>query len=217
LIRDLSIDGLGRTTQTLLPTNAIDLRGTAETLRTAIWTYFDDANHVVYSGQGYATGSSPSYTYTLINPVSFVQMDADGRTNAEIQATASTTSGSLIAIINAAGGGAAAFPQSRYTRWTTYQYTDCCLPQSLRVYKLIPATGIGTSGTNYDETDYGYDVMKRLNRVLSAGGTIADVVYDPRGLLLSVWIGADDTGATPTWLWSRPIFTTVAPQEEMEI
>ena len=29
-----------------------------------------------------------------------------------------------------------------------------------RSYKLIPASGAGTSGTNYDETDFGYDVMR---------------------------------------------------------
>ena len=40
------------------------------------------------------------------------------------------------------------------------QYTDCCLAASQRVYHTIPASGEGDSGTNYDETDFGYDVME---------------------------------------------------------
>jgi hypothetical protein len=52
------------------------------------------------------------------------------------------------------------------------------------------------SGTNYDETDYGYDVMKRRNRTVSPGGTITDVVFEPRGLVIGTYIGTNDDGAT---------------------
>jgi hypothetical protein len=54
--------------------------------------------------------------------------------------------------------------QSSYVRWTTMQYADGFDLSSQRVYKLIPASGTGTSGTNYDETDFGYDEMDRQNR-----------------------------------------------------
>ena len=182
LVTDLTFDTQGRTTQILQPTHTIDLGGAATVIRTAAWTVYDDPNHVRYSGLGYATGTSPSYTYKLINPVSIVKMDAGGRINEQIQAAASSTAGSLATIIVAAGSGAAAFPQSSYTRWTTNQYTDCCLSVSQRVYRLIPASGAGVSGTNYDETNYGYDVMKRRNRTVTPGGTITDLVYDVRGL-----------------------------------
>jgi len=33
-----------------------------------------------------------------------------------------------------------------------------------RVDNLIPTSGSGTSGTNDDETSFGYDVMKRRNQ-----------------------------------------------------
>jgi RHS repeat-associated protein len=88
------------------------------------------------------------------------------------------------------------FPQCSYTRWTTTQYTDCCLVASQRVYKLIPSSGIGASGTNYDETDFGYDVMKRRNRNVSPGGTITRTVFDAPGRPIGSWVGTDDTGAT---------------------
>jgi len=78
------------------------------------------------------------------------------------------------------------------------QYTDCCLAASQRVYHTIPASGSGSSGANYDETDFGYDVMKRRNRTVTPGGTIGDVVYDPRGLILTSYIGTNDDGATET-------------------
>ncbi len=122
-------------------------------------------------------------------------MDAGGRVNEQIQATAPSTSGTLAAIIAAAGGGSGAFPQSASTRWTTNQYTDCCLAASQRVYRKIPASGEGTSGTNYDQTNYGYTVMKRRNRTVLPGGEIAFVVHDVRGLVLKIYVGTNDNGA----------------------
>ncbi len=196
LVTDITVDSQGRMTQSLGPSHSIDLNGTATTIRRATWLAYDDANHITYSGQGYATGTSPSYSYTLVNPVSITKMDAGGKVLEQIQATASSTSGTLASIISAAGGGAAAFPQTSYTRWTTNQYTDCCLAASTRVYHTIPASGEGSSGTNYDETDYGYDVMKRRNRMVTPGGTITYQVFDARGLVSSTWIGTNDNGAT---------------------
>ena len=65
-----------------------------------------------------------------------------------------------------------------------------------RAYHLIPASGAGSSGTNYNQTDYGYDVMRRRNRVQSPGGTITRSVYTLRGQVAETWAGTDDTGAT---------------------
>jgi hypothetical protein len=123
-------------------------------------------------------------------------MDAGGRVNEQIEATAPSTDGSLAEIIGGAGGGAAAFPQSSYTRWSTFQFTDCCLAASRRVYYEIPTSGEGASGTNSDETDYGYNVMKRHNRTVSPGGSITDIVYDARGRVLGTYVGTNDDGAT---------------------
>ena len=75
------------------------------------------------------------------------------------------------------------------------QYTDCCLTVSQCVDRQIPASGEGTSGTNYDETDYGNSAMKRRNRTVTPGGTITFLVYDPRGHVVSTYVGTNDTGA----------------------
>lgn len=197
-VTDFLIDEFGRTVQSLGPVHEIDLSGTATNIRRASWTVFDDVQYQVARGQGYQSGSSPGATFELVNPVSVTVQDAVGKRLQEFQAASASTSGSLAVIVAAAGSISAAFPQTSYTRWTTYQYTDCCLTVSQRVYHTIPTSGSGSSGTNYDETDYGYDVMKRRNRTVTPGGTITDLVYEPRGLVIGIYVGTNDNGATET-------------------
>ena len=64
------------------------------------------------------------------------------------------------------------------------------------MYRLIPASGIGNSGINYDQTDYSYDLMRNRNRVQSPGGTITRTVFTEQNQPAEVWVGTDDTGAT---------------------
>ena len=90
------------------------------------------------------------------------------------------------------------FPQSTYSRWATNQYTDCCKLASTRQYVLIPATGIGVEGTNYNQTDFGYDFLNHRNRVVGPDGTITRQIFDARDMVVSTWVGTNDTGAT--WL-----------------
>lgn len=198
LITDFENDDQGRITQTLGPKHTIDLNGEAIEIRCASWTVYDDANHIKYLGQGFAAGSAPDYEYTLVNPVSITKMDARGEVNEQIQAAAPAVSGTLAEIIETAGGGENAFPRTTYTRWTTFQHVDCCLAASRRVYHTIPDSGEGDPGTNYDETDYGYDIMKRRRRTVSPGGTITDLVFESRGLVVATYVGTNDDGATET-------------------
>lgn len=199
---DFASDDQGRITQVLGASHAVDLSGvpggggSTTMIRRATWTVYEESSTgtVTYSGQGYQDTSDDSFT--LINPVSITKTDLGGRVNEQIQATASSTAGTLADIIDAAGSGEDAFPQSSYVRWTTTQYTDCCFAASQRVYHTIPASGEGSSGTNYDETDYGYSVMKRQNRVVTPGGTITDTVYDARGQVIGTYVGTNDDGAT---------------------
>lgn len=190
LVTDMEIDDRGRMTQSLGPSHEIDLDGTATTIRRATWVVYvaDDTGRETRTGQGYATGTGPSYTYTLINPVSISKTDIAGRSTEQIQATRASTSGKLLPTDT--------FAQSSYTRWTTIQYADCCHVGSQRVYHTIPDTGSGSSGTNYDQTDFGYDSMKRQVRTVSPGGTITWNVFDERSLMTKAFVGTDDTGGT---------------------
>jgi RHS repeat-associated protein len=183
LTTDYESDVFGRTTQELGPEHTIDLDGTATTVRTATWTVYDDVNNQVRTAGGYhVLPPSPATPYDiLVNPVQITIMEKNGRVTDEIQATRASTSGKLLP--------SDTFAQSSYVRWTTYQYTDCCLVTSKRVYFDIP-------NSEYDQTDYGYDSMKRPNRTVTPGGTITATTYNARGQVLIVSVGTDDSGTT---------------------
>src|SRR5690606_9804006 len=74
LVFDYTYDDQGRLVQTLGPSHDSIVSGTSTTLRAANWTvYIENAPHEqdeVWSGGGYATGTDPSYTYVLVDPVS---------------------------------------------------------------------------------------------------------------------------------------------------
>ena len=65
-----------------------------------------------------------------------------------------------------------------------------------RTYHTIPTSGDGSSGTNYDESTFGYDAMGRQNKSVTPGGTISRTVFDARGHALADYVGTDDSGAT---------------------
>lgn len=188
LTSDYQYDDLGRITQSLGPARAVDLNGISTSVRTASWMVYQDAADQVWSGQGFATGTGPSYTYTLVNPVTISVTDDAGRTTDSITATRASTAGKLLA--------SDTFPQSSWVRWSTTQYNNQNQQTSSRQYWHIPASGTGTVNTNYYETTYGYDVMNRQNRVVNTVGTISRIVYDVRNLTVSTWIGTNDAGAT---------------------
>ena len=188
LVTDFTFDDEGRVTQVLGPSHTIDLNGTATVIRRASWTVYRDALFQTWSAQGYATGSSPNYTYTLVNPVSISITDKDGKATDQIQATRASTAGAI-----QAGDG---FPQSSYVRWTTMQYGPDSMPTSRRTYSSIPSSGTGTAGTNYDQAGIGYDIMGRGNKQVTAGGTISRTVFDGRGNAVQQWTGTNDAGAT---------------------
>ncbi|MEP3896377.1 MAG: RHS repeat-associated core domain-containing protein [Rhodopirellula bahusiensis] len=184
LVTDYEIDSQGRTTQQLGPSHAIDLSGTATTVRRAMWIVYKDAEHATWTASGYASGTGPAYTYTLINPVNIIQRDARGNTLEEIQVPRGSTSGALQPTDT--------FSQASFTSWATYQYSDCCLRSSMRVYHAIPSSGEGSSGTNYDQTTYGYDSRKRLDLVTSPGGTVTRSTLDVRSNVVATHIGTSD-------------------------
>ncbi|MBI3861131.1 MAG: hypothetical protein HY290_04465, partial [Planctomycetia bacterium] len=208
LITDFDHDTQGRQTQALGPRHEIDIDGVATTIRRATWMVYQDALFQSWVGEGYQ--QIADHSFYLVNPVAITIARKDGKVTDLIQAVRyaagtsssssfASTSGSIAAAPVTTAGKLTAldsFPQSSFVRWTSTQYTDCCLAASRRVYKVIPPTGVGTNGTNYDETDFGYDVMKRQNRIVTPGGTIARTVFEARGLPIGTWVGTNDTGAT---------------------
>lgn len=187
LVTDYEFDLLGRKTQQLGPPHAVDLAGVLTTIRRAQWLVYRDDLDQAWEGRGFATGSS-SYAFTLINPVKILQVDKKMRAVEDIQATRASTSGRLTA--------SDTFARSTWTRWKHFDYNAHNKLVAQRTYFLIPSSGVGSAGTNYDQTEFGYDVSGVQNRVMTSAGTITRTVYNPCDWVLSVWIGTDDTGAT---------------------
>ncbi|MBI5285616.1 MAG: hypothetical protein HY874_11030, partial [Chloroflexi bacterium] len=66
----------------------------------------------------------------------------------------------------------------------------------VRSYFLLPGSGAGTEGTNFDEVAYGYDPMGRRWRTQDATGTIHREVFDARGNVIERWVGTNDYSFT---------------------
>ncbi len=65
-----------------------------------------------------------------------------------------------------------------------------------RTYHVIPASGAGSSGTNYDATTFVYDVMGRKIRTVDPTLTITRTSFDDLGRVYQTHLGTDDTGLT---------------------
>jgi len=64
--------------------------------------------------------------------------------------------------------------------------------ESVRSYFMIPGSGVGSDGTNYDEVLYGYDSSGRRVRTLEPHGTITRTVFDSAGRVSESWLGTND-------------------------
>jgi len=201
LTSDYEYDAFDRLTQTLGPEHTADVSDTPTNVRTATWTFYNDADHETRSAQGYLNvGTSAE---VIVGPVSITITDLDGRTTEQIQAE---YTGSV------AGLAAATIDQEDYTAWTAYKYQKTRLVGTA-VYDDIPASTsdpdvdgfIGTDGVNYEQTSYGYenyedygesDRMGRQNCTVAPDGTITRVVPDALGNVVETWVGTDATDAT---------------------
>jgi RHS repeat-associated protein len=199
LITDYEIDALGRTTQSLGPPHEV----LGQIVRTASWSVYQDLEDEVRSAQGYATGERPEYAYTLVNPVSLHQMSHDGRVSQSITAVRECEPRQNVEVPDAgmveSPGRLSAgdcFPQESWVRWSVSLTDDHGQQTSSRTYHQIPESGAGTVAVNYDETRYGYDIMGRRNKVVSATGTISRRVFDVLGQKVENWLGTDDRYAT---------------------
>ncbi len=189
-VTDIEYDSEGRPILELGPVHeGVKEDGSVGTLRSALYAVYRDAIDEVWTAQGYATGSGPTYDYVTLNPVSITRTNADGEVTDDIQARRNG-SGRL--------SSSDSFPQSLWLAWASRSYDDHKRLAWRRDYFLIPPSqgDAGINGTHFAQTNFGYDAMDRRNRERSGGGTINRMVYDARGLVVSTWTGTDDSGAT---------------------
>jgi hypothetical protein len=168
-------------------------------VQTVTWTIY---NQSVQPGSGpwavdstwSATGFVAAGAYTLVDPVTIANTDKDGRSTDQITSHRTTGSGAL--------SPTDTFAQTDWQNWSSTQYNDQHQTISSRLYFNIPASGTGTNGVNYAETDFGYDALERQNRVAipcgisAARPTITRTVWATPQRVASVWVGTNDTGAT---------------------
>lgn len=187
LVTDYESDAQGRITQELGPTHTVDIGGTATSIRRAQWNVYMDnvAEHRI--GNGYQKTSDSSYL--LVNPVSIEKLTRTGKVADEIQAVRASTSGKLLATDS--------FAQGTWVSWTHRHIHPDHPPSLEQVYHNIPSSGGGASGTNYNQTLFGYDsALRMLVRTQTPGGTIQRKVYNPMNWVVGEWTGTNDTGAT---------------------
>ncbi len=191
LISDYSSDPQGRVTQSVGPVHSCDLHGVATMIRRVSYKVYLDARRQDWSAAGYVVGDG----FRTIGPVNITQRDFRGQITDEISASHSEDDKI---------DGLDSFPQSSWSKWTRYIYSDEGLLLGTCSYASIPISDrevdenpvLGVQNDHYNLVKYGYDTMNRLNRTLSASGTITRDVIDFRGLFLERWLGTDDSGAT---------------------
>jgi RHS repeat-associated protein len=133
-------------------------------------------------------------SYTVVNHAGKVEaqgvlaISTSGTTTA-LASWVSTASADPIATLHASTGGVKKYSTSIYDESGTQ------LAES-RSYFLVPASGTGSAGTNYDATTHAYDGAGRRTKTTDATGTIDAVVYDARSRVTTRKIGTIDSGGS---------------------
>jgi RHS repeat-associated protein len=181
LVTSYEVDGFGRATKETDPNGNVT------------YTVYDDLDHEVRTYAGWN-----STTHTPTGPTTVTREDRVGNYTETLTMTAAPhlDGGNL-------PDGTEAIAQvqslSRQYRNDAGQvvYSDDYFDLSGLAYST--STTLGTEGTNFYRTEYGYDHQGRQNKVVSPQGTITRTEYDGRGRVVSEWVGTDDTPTTGYW------------------
>ncbi len=141
----------------------------------------------------------PAYKPTgtaFYGPARFSVLNHAGRPEAEGEIAYSggaTTTGQDSHVDETKSDPLQAFSTGTVSRLTTFIYSDDGTRlEEERRYFLLPGSGAGTEGTNYDATRYAYDSMGRRWRIKDPTGTIRRTVFDAIGREIERWIGKND-------------------------
>ncbi len=205
---EYEVDRLGRTVRTLGPIHTAIVagppividdfeHGTSTTLpgepvatliRRAQWTQYFDSEDEVRTINGYVRMDDG--TEHVVNPVQLARHFID-----DPEVEGGRIEQSVSAIYSGSGlppESLDAFPQSSYVRWSTQHFSRNDLVTHSRLYHLIPASGLGVSGTNYAQTNYGYDSAGRQNKTTSPEGTISLTLMNAMSWMLRTRTGTTD-------------------------
>jgi RHS repeat-associated protein len=195
LTTDYDVDPLGRTVLMKGPEHIISLDGVATAIRRATWTQHLDSDDEIRTIQGYVKSSDGSEV--TVNPI---QIQRNFVVDPEVTGGRMTET---IAVAYAGSGvppASTVFARSDYVRWSTEHYTRENELTHSRLYHLIPASGLGSNGTNYAQTDSAYDSAGRLFQVTSPEGTIQRTVFNAMGWPMQGLVGTSEGNLAVTAL-----------------
>ena len=174
------VDALGRPTKTTAPNGRID------------YAVYDDPGHAVRVYPAWNNG-----TNAPTGPTTLYREDwARGYDEALTMSATPAVSGG-----RPTGGeavsGVQALSRTYWDAGSQATSTDAYFNLSGLTYST--SATLGTEGTHYYRTRFGYDAAGSPARVQTPQGTVYRTVYDGQGRALSEWVGTDDTPTTGTW------------------
>jgi RHS repeat-associated protein len=178
-------DDLGRLTEELGPDHLIVTgQGQSIVARSATWHVYRDflsdptpspnVTQERMTGRGYVSASGA----VLINPVSMLRLDAEGRIIDSVEASRGLSVESPGALTSVD-----AFPFNTWVRRTLSSYDTAGRLTATRVYTQF------NPGDLYAETRYGYDALGRQDLMTSPEGTITRTSFEARGLPITIEVG----------------------------
>jgi RHS repeat-associated protein len=176
---DYTLDDLGREVLTLNPTHEGDIGGTPTDIRTAVWTYYKDAQAERWTFSGYRSAAGDR----IVGPVTITR---------DCVAPPSGYSGwgqsETIDAVYVPGPTEPSIPapdrtfgQSSWLRWQFALTDKFSLVRERRTYFHIPATGDGTRNVDYARTLLGYDDAGRQNQTTDPDDTIDKTTFNAVG------------------------------------
>lgn len=184
LTTDYEVDPLGRTVRMLGPEHTVSLDGMATLIRRAQWTQYLDSDDEVRTIQGFVKTDGGSEV--TVNPVQIQRSFA-----VDLEVTGGRMAEAIAAVYSGSGvpPETTVFAQSDYVRWSTQHFSRENEQTHSRLYHLIPASDLGSNGTNYAQTGYAYDSAGRQNQVTSPEGTIQRTVFNAMGWQMQGLVG----------------------------
>ena len=182
LVTDYVLDDRGRTVLTLGPVHEVDLDGTPTALRTANWTYYNDAEDGTWSFSGYRTTTGPSVDQ-IVGPVTIMRPNLPPP--ADMIQYDGWRQSSMIHVVYTGLNIPAkdhVFERADWLRWTVQMSNVATQLKEKWTYFVIPEEGYGFQSVNYGKKLFGYDNVGRQSWTMCPGGTIDKITYNEMGL-----------------------------------
>jgi len=184
LVTDYVLDDEGRTILEKGPQHEIDLAGTLTSIRTAVWTYYRDPEHLRITFPGYIIPGATEDLDTC-HCVGPVKVELGFVLPASPDGTSFSATTESPWELTRLPQPEDVYPQSGWTRWQSRQFAKGGRLIGERLYHIIPVSGEGMVNTNYAQTGYEYDAAGRVGCVITPGGTMQWTDFNALGWVMN--------------------------------